>query len=297
MAKQINLINIITNILTIITTSATLPSPPLMKDDMARYNATTHEMLANDVRNDGIAVLRGHFDPKLLSAWAMSFAPLLNAHLNNAQEDNRGVHRHYLTLPFSGLFADPTIFADEDILSVVSKLVGPDPVMCQLATDTPMDGSDYQSLHRDTPPLFLESDIETPPFQLAVNFPLCDVTMENGPFETTKATQHMARDQVIQMIDTGQIALEPITMRLGDVIIRDVRAIHRGTPNRSKTPRPMVVIGYSRSWLFRPEVHIDVPRTVLAALPSHAQHLLRHNPIIDEINVARPNENYQNFMY
>lgn len=31
-------------------------------------------------------------------------------------------------------------------------------------------------------------------------------------------------------------------------MIRDVRALHQGTPNNTAAPRPMVVIGYSRSW-------------------------------------------------
>ncbi len=39
-------------------------------------------------------------------------------------------------------------------------------------------------------------------------------------------------------------------MRPGDVMIRDVRALHRGTPNHTNEPRPMVVIGYSLRWLF-----------------------------------------------
>ncbi len=32
------------------------------------------------------------------------------------------------------------------------------------------------------------------------------------------------------------------------------------TPNRTNEPRPMVVIGYSRRWLFRPEVGMTIPR-------------------------------------
>ena len=54
--------------------------------------------------------------------------------------------------------------------------------------------------------------------------------------------------------------LEPVLMQLGDVMIRDVRGLHRGTPNRAGTSRPMVVIGYSRRWLFRPEVSIQIPK-------------------------------------
>ncbi len=46
--------------------------------------------------------------------------------------------------------------------------------MWQLATDTPVRGSEYQDWRRDTPPLFDDAP-ETQSFQLAVNFPLVDV--------------------------------------------------------------------------------------------------------------------------
>lgn len=62
--------------------------------------------------------------------------------------------------------------------------------MCQLAADIPLPGSVYQDLHRDAPPLFPELTVETPPFQLAVNFPLVGVTEENGPLETTFGTHN-----------------------------------------------------------------------------------------------------------
>jgi hypothetical protein len=85
-------------------------------------------------------------------------------------------------------------------------------------------------------------------------------------------------------------------MRLGDVMLRDVRGLHRGTPNLTGTPRPMVVIGYSRSWYFRPEVRIEVPRDTFANLPARARRLLRYNPQVD----AAPrhfDENYRQFAY
>jgi len=263
---------------------------------MARYPSQLHDRHASEVRRDGITVLRGHFDRKVLLRWADAFAPLLDLHLRTSAGANRGAARHYLTLPFAGVFADPSVFADEDLLAIVDRLVGPDPVMCQLATDTPLQGSDYQPLHRDTPALFPETALETPPFQLAVNFPLCDVTLENGPFETSRGTHLMARETALAAIEGGAIAVEPVTMELGDVMIRDVRAIHRGTPNRTGEPRPMVVIGYSRGWLMRPEVHIDVPKQVLAQLPPRARQLLRMNPTVDD--ATAPNEErYQSFMY
>ena len=106
---------------------------------------------------------------------------------------NRGPARYYVTLPFAAPFADPLVFEDEDVLAVVQRLVGDDAQLHQLATDTPLRGSEYQDVHRDAPPLFPETGRETPPFQLAVNFPLVDVTEENGPFEITRGTHVMSK--------------------------------------------------------------------------------------------------------
>jgi ectoine hydroxylase-related dioxygenase (phytanoyl-CoA dioxygenase family) len=170
-------------------------------------------------------------------------------------------------------------------------------VMCQLATDTPLYGSDYQEVHRDTPALF--DDIpETPSFQLAVNFPLCDVTMENGPFETTIGTHRMRSEDAMAAHASGKAPLHAITMKLGDVMIRDVRALHRGTPNMTQTPRPMVVIGYSRSWYFRPEVKVDVPEEVYQGLTSRSKRLLRYMPRVGASNgESDKGESYTKFAY
>ncbi|NVH77912.1 phytanoyl-CoA dioxygenase [Paraburkholderia sp. JPY432] len=243
-----------------------------------------------------MVVLRQHFPKATLLAWRDAFAPLLQQQIAARATAVRGENRHYVTLPFTGVFADQSIFCDPDVLGIVERVAGDDPVMCQLATDTPLNGSTYQEIHRDTPALF-DGEAETPSFQLAVNFPLCDVTLENGPFETTLGTHRMRSDDALNAWRDGRLPLHAITMELGDVMIRDVRALHRGTPNRTDLPRPMVVIGYSRSWYFRPEVHIDVPEAVYAQLTSRAKRLLRHMPRVSELDKAGAPEQYRKFAY
>src|SRR6185369_15507915 len=125
------------------------------------------------------------------------------------------------------------------VMAVVEDLVGADGVMCQLASDTPCLGSEHQELHRDTQLLFPESGVETPPYQLAVNFPLVDVTDENGPMEYAPGTHMLPKDEGMRRIAGGEIPLVRAYMAKGDVMIRDARHIHRGTPNRTGTPRPM----------------------------------------------------------
>ncbi len=265
---------------------------------MGRYTESKLDAYTREVVASGFCVLRNHFSPATLSNWRQFFTPLLNAHVEReGQLQNRGAGRYYVTLPFAGCFADPTIYEDDDVLAIVERLVGPDPVMCQLATDTPVLGSEYQEIHRDAPPLFPEIENESPPFQLAVNFPLVNVVAENGPFEVAPGTHMMTKADGLRRLESGEVTLEPQLMALGDVMIRDVRGLHRGTPNSTEAPRPMVVIGYSRRWLFRPEVSIKVPRAALVSLSKRARALLRFNPIVESLDDNPDAEIYQSFAY
>lgn len=254
---------------------------------------------ADEVRATSVTILRGLIPVETIDAWNRAFQPLLAAAIEREKDDpNRGPERYYVTLPFEDRWADPAIIDNDAVMAVVEELVGADGVMCQLATDTPLLGSDYQDLHRDTQLLFPESGAETPPYQLAVNFPLVDVTDENGPMEWAAGTHMTSKADGMRMIETGEAPLQKAYMSRGDVMIRDVRHIHRGTPNRSLTPRPMVVIGYSRRWLHRPEVQIRVPREVLDGLPARAQRWLRFNPVFENTAEAvKAEESYRAFAY
>ncbi|HEY0395092.1 MAG TPA: phytanoyl-CoA dioxygenase family protein [Candidatus Elarobacter sp.] len=263
-----------------------------------RYSTDDHERFAADVRRESFCVLRGHFGRDVLGAWSDAFAPLLDEHRKTAADDpNRGPERFYVTLPFAGVFADTRIIFDPDVLAICARLVGDDMVICQLATDTPLRGSDMQDVHRDSPGLFPEWDVQTPPYQLAVNFPLVDVTAENGPTEIARGTHMLSKDEGLARIARGEAPLEPQYLTLGDVVIRDVRHLHRGTPNRSDVPRPMVVIGFSRKWLRRPEVGVRVPQSTWNALDDAQRRLLRFEPVVPDAEAVTAEEQYRAFAY
>lgn len=254
---------------------------------------------AEEVRATSSTVLRGLFPVEKIDAWNRAFQPLLQQAIAREGDDpNRGAARYYATLPFHDIWADPEVIDNDSIMAVVEELVGKDGVLCQLASDTPCRGSEYQDLHRDTQLLFPETGAETPAYQLAVNFPLVDVTLENGPLEWAPGTHMLSKAEGMRRIESGETPLQPLLMNRGDVLIRDVRHIHRGTPNDSDTRRPMVVIGYSRRWLHRPEVEIRVPRPVLESLPERARRWLRFNPVFDTVDEAiGAEETYRVFAY
>jgi hypothetical protein len=254
---------------------------------------------ADAVRATSATILRGAIPVETIDRWNEAFQPLLKATITAEGDDpNRGAGRYYTTFPFHGLWADPGVIDNDAIMAVVEDLVGADGVLCQLAADTPVEGSQYQGLHRDTQLLFPETGAETPPYQLAVNFPLVDVTLDNGPMEYAPGTHMLSKADGLAKIGRGEIALRPALMNRGDVMIRDVRHIHRGTPNPSGRPRPMVVIGYSRRWLNRPEVGIRVPKPTLERLPERARRWLRLNPVFDTVEEASAGgESYRDFAY
>jgi hypothetical protein len=59
----------------------------------------------------------------------------------------------------------------------------------------------------------------------------------------------------------------------------------------------MVVIGFSRRWLFRPEVSIQIPRATFEKLSARGRHLLRFNPIVESLEELPEMERYQAFAY
>jgi hypothetical protein len=118
---------------------------------------------ADEVKRTGSALLKSVLDPAKLKEIRKAYSTVLDARIKRAGPD-RGPARYYATPPFVMPFADPEIFQQPDVLGVVRRLVGDDPVLCQWAGDTPMGvnhsdprlpgPSAYQDVHRDAAPLY-----------------------------------------------------------------------------------------------------------------------------------------------
>jgi ectoine hydroxylase-related dioxygenase (phytanoyl-CoA dioxygenase family) len=256
---------------------------------------STLDRLVDDLNRDGICILPGVLDRALVQRWAEAFERLVaerRARRGGLAPREEG--RFYVTLPWVPPFADASVFAHPQVLAVLDRIFPQEYVMVQLAADTPVRGSDYQEIHRDYRPLFSDQ-VVTPLYALAVNFPLCDVTLENGPLEMARGTHRMPREEGLARIAAGEIAVESFPMRMGDVAIRTPLALHRGTPNRTDSPRPMVVMGYVMHWLHTPKVDLTLPRAYYASLPEPLRKLLRCE-VVEKLPEA-PVESYVDFKY
>jgi ectoine hydroxylase-related dioxygenase (phytanoyl-CoA dioxygenase family) len=260
--------------------------------DISDVEADTQAL---ELERDGICILHNVLDGDLLAEWADEYAALVER--RRAYPGGlapRGPGRYYVTLPWTRPFADPRVFANPSILKVINRVFAQEYVIAQLAVDTPVLGSDYQEIHRDHRPLFTE-DFQTPLYALAVNFPLCRVDEENGPMQMARGTHRMTKEDALRKIASGEIEMESFPMEFGDVAIRTPYAMHRGTPNRSAAPRPMVVMGYVMHWLHTAKVDIEVPRDLFESLPGETRALLRCK-LVDALSEEKV-EAYVDFKY
>ncbi len=237
-----------------------------------------------EIRQKGYCILRRHFPLDVVEACRVAFEPIAEAYLEeNADNPNRGPHRHFIPLPFRPPFYHPAIFNDDTIHAIAEGILGEQMVVDHYATDTPFKGSSYQEVHADLQPLFPEQpDLVLPPELLAVNWPFVDVTQERGPFQVAEGTHLLPRTAALARVASGEIPLNSLLMEAGDVLIRDPRCLHRGSPNLTDTPRVVAVISFMRPWFCRRRRDTyPIARSLWNTLSEREQRLLQRIAIDD----------------
>ncbi len=117
-------------------------------------------------------------------------------------------------------------------------------------------GSTQQGLHMDAGHLWPNLNPSHPTVSVVVNIPTIEVTEAEGAIELWPGT-HLIGD-VSRGLDTeaeeNRRQVRPPVRgetQKGDVLIRDMRLWHRGTPNRSDQYRHMIALVHNVGWLRR----------------------------------------------
>ena len=160
----------------------------------------------------------------------------------------------------------------------------PNYVVCGSGGDMAFPGAiEYQGLHSDNmwselhDPIGGVSMRDLPTPAIHVNFPVVDLTRENGPIRQIPGT-HRSRAPI------PRLAAEPEWMRLstvcplpaGSAIFRDVRCWHGGTPNLSREVRPMPNVEYFAPWFRSEALARSMSYDRWRTLSPHAQRLCRY---------------------
>lgn len=237
-----------------------------------------------EVQDKGFCVLKGHFARSLVGDCRDAFWPVLSDYLaRNHDQPNRGPHRHFLAMPFEPPCFSPEFFFDAQVLSIVRGVMDERVVADQWGCDVPVRGSEYQKVHADFQrPLFGEvPDLLLPAYMLVLSFGLIDITQAHGPLEIAPRTHRLPRPEALRAVEAGEIEMQPVLLGLGDVLIRHPWALHRGTPNVTDIPRPLVSVRYVRRWYADSSREVNpIPRVVWQSLTPIQQGIMRF-PVVD----------------
>lgn len=220
--------------------------------------------LAGELRETGVVVLPEPLPSDFVETLREAFETVLEAYVA-ASDPNRGTRRHQMYLPFEGPFGDARLWANPTVLDVVEQVLGPDFECTYYGSDTPFPGSGYQPVHQDGGPLFPEWASRPPPYCIAMNVPLVDVTDDDGPLEWFDGEEKPGEET------------EPhrFTGPAGSILLRDTRVWHRGSPNRGAAPRPLLALLYTRDWFRFPLLRPAIDRGDYDRLPDPGRRLFR----------------------
>jgi ectoine hydroxylase-related dioxygenase (phytanoyl-CoA dioxygenase family) len=161
----------------------------------------------------------------------------------NGFEDSleTGNRRYMITVELSGTFADARLYADDFILSILSKLLHVDFVLNNFGVVLSLPGAQLQHTHRDGPlPFGTEMGSILPAYAITVAIPLVDMNSNTGTTEFFVGSHRPSRWK----------ECDPCSSEVpsGHCLMWDYRVLHRGTENRSTNPRPLIYLTYTRPW-------------------------------------------------
>jgi len=254
----------------------------------------TLERAVHQIQEDGFVVLENALPldlvDRLHSDWLSVVHELLRTDAAKTEVNTSAFRKNRIRmdLPFRDPYTDAQVITNPFALPIIERILGGDCRMFYLSADAPMPGSDYQQVHGDYAPFYPEADTILPITGLVVNYPLVNVTVQNGPIEAWPKT-HLTPERLFKgrYVQETASAIDPVKMLTpkGSVLIRDIRMWHRGTPNVSDEIRPNIALIYARSWwdgAFYPQDSLGITPQAHANLSERARQLFRFETLVDE---------------
>jgi hypothetical protein len=252
---------------------------------------------------NGFVIIRGAIPDLLLTQLQSSFSEIIEDCLaSTSLRDRRNIPwrsaqgnyfwvsegRLRTFIRLAGAFADKQLIANFFSTSVIKSILGEGFYCNTVSSDVCLPDSKLQSPHRDIG--FYKGGITR---GVLVNVALCHIDERNGATELWPGGSHLwgkesfdranmrAFDQDIANPKIEEFASYFPSVRPelypGDLLLRDPGVLHRGTPNQSGLPRPLLTIGYFRAGEVYPfgDPKYSLDPELFNALPDEVKDLVR----------------------
>jgi hypothetical protein len=204
----------------------------------------------------------------------------------------RGPHRFYVESPPERIRGFVEIATHPWFVAVCEAVLGPEYRIVEVGFDIPFPGAADQPWHRD----FAVPEAMTRGRRLnslAFNLTAVDSRLEHGPFEIAPGTQWDEFEGCPKgMFPPRELwgryigrAVQKLPQR-GDISARSALTIHRGTANRSKEARPLLVVGVDAPDATNADHHdLQITHPYAASLPPRVLDHLTYR-LVDELETV-----------
>ncbi len=212
-----------------------------------------------ELRVNGFVILRGFVDVAWVVALREQLVPILNGEFERYRkgeaQTQRATNRLALDLSryaklLDGPLGDPRYRQHPVIEELVGEVFGGADRWRRgwSQVECVWPGSVHMDWHSDqTPEESPDPDRMNEPVRLTYNVPLVEFSWASGAMEILPGTHHLPRNLLRTALkDVRNLYPVRLDLSLGDAVLRDGNGMHRGTPNLSDAPRPMLDQTYKR---------------------------------------------------
>lgn len=262
-----------------------------------RSSAADLRKVRSGMTRDGAVVLDGLFPPRLLEKARREVA---RRH-ESGELRERGLVRDIggrctSVLPFEGPFLERAFYANPPLAGIVAALLGREHCIGSLEVVMALPGATRQYQHVDGPLRFdqfvggrkkgFHGDLSgLPPYALALAVPLCGVDEDNGPTAIWPGSHREALRARLpsEAAIRRRYPVERMTGGFGRAYLYDYRTFHRGLPNLSLEPRPLLMLVFTRTWFRDPNLaevfpSVAITRRNLGKIPERFKYLFALAP-------------------
>jgi hypothetical protein len=248
------------------------------------------ETVVAGLMTDGIIACKGAFSREWVAAMHEDIMSAFDeAVAREGGAVGRGPQRYYVEIHPEQLRGFVDLVSHPWVTGVCEAVLGPDYEVVEVGFDVPFPGAQNQPWHRDfpSPPETYEERRLT---SLAFNLTAVDTIPEMGPFEIAVGTQFESGQDFEHGMFPAESAwpryaavAQPKLPRMGDISARSALTLHRGTANRSQSPRPVLVLGVDAPGAGHAELHdMMVTQSFHESLPESVRRHL-HSRVVDEL--------------
>jgi len=189
----------------------------------------------NNFSEELISSFKGEFDPIFAEKRKRFYARF---HDEGNYGANHDVNRWNMLLPSNSRMLQSAFYAEAELFELLKSVFEKDFALVFFSSDICSPGSTYQTIHQDG------ND-----FAVALNVPLVNANEQNGATHVYPKTHRLSENAPFtndsndftdeEILERASV-LKPISLNVvtGDYTLRDLRLIHRGTPNLTQEHRP-----------------------------------------------------------